>query len=91
MEKIKTAIELKRKIRELEFRRVEKEELIKDHVGSLINYIKPVNVLKRSVVNSSIVQSAFSGKSLPASLLQMGGAFLLKKVFKNRARAKSVE
>ncbi|MEP7127456.1 MAG: hypothetical protein ABI729_01255 [Chitinophagales bacterium] len=91
MEKIKTALELKRKIRELEFRRVEKEELIKDQVGSLINYIKPVNVLKRSVVNSHIAQSVFSGKSLPASLLQMGGSFLLKKVFTNRASAKSIE
>lgn len=84
MEQIKTAMELKIKIRELELKKMEKEAVIKKHAADMINFVKPVNVLKRTVVNSKIAQFAFSGKSVPASLLQIGSSMLLKKVFKKK-------
>lgn len=84
MEQISNAVELKNEIRQLEIKRMAQEELLKDEAKALAESMKPINILKRTVVNSNIVKSTFQKGGITGNLIQIGAAYLLNRIFKKK-------
>ncbi|MEO6166844.1 MAG: hypothetical protein ABIO46_15395 [Chitinophagales bacterium] len=81
MKQITNASELKDRVRQLEVLSEEKEELLKLHARGVVEHFKPVNILKKAIVGSSIMKGTFTKKGITGNLLQIGTSFLLKRIF----------
>lgn len=78
MEKITTAAELKLAIKQLEFEQTVKGNLLKEEVHRGIEYIKPINIIKRTV--NEVKDSPVVMDKLLGQLVGMFSGYVSKKI-----------